>query len=115
MSVLLDEQELFAKNIARLIIYLYEMGYEVTFGEAQRTQEQAEIYARKGKGSKFSNHIVRLAVDLMLFKNDIYLKKSEDYEIAGNFWKSLHPLNRWGGDFKLKDGNHFSMMWQGRS
>ncbi|HBH13809.1 MAG TPA: hypothetical protein DDX29_11980 [Clostridiales bacterium] len=115
MSELLHEQQLFAKNIARLIIYLNTKGYEVTFGEAQRTQEQAELYARQGKGSKYSNHIIRLAIDLMLFRGDIYLKSCADYQIAGDFWKSLHSLNRWGGDFKSKDGNHFSMLYQGRA
>jgi hypothetical protein len=115
MSLLLDTQELFAFNIAKLILYLYDKGYEVTFGEALRTKEQSEIYAKQGKGSKFSNHQIRLAMDLMLFKDDVYLTQSEDYRSAGEYWKTLNPQNKWGGDFKLRDGNHFSMLWEGRA
>jgi hypothetical protein len=38
---------------------------------------------------------------------------SEVYRPAGEYWKSLHPLNRWGGDIP-GDGNHFSMSPDGR-
>jgi hypothetical protein len=64
---------------------------------------------------KNSNHYIRLAQDFNLFKESTYISKSEDYKIIGEYWKSLHPLNRWGGDFKSKDGNHFSMLWEGRA
>lgn len=32
---------------------------------------------------------------------------------VGEFWKSLHPLCRWGGDFHTKDYNHLSLFHAG--
>ena len=42
-----NRQSEFAKEFAEFVVWLYEQGYEVTFGEAQRTEEMAEIYLRK--------------------------------------------------------------------
>lgn len=137
---LLRLQLTFARNCTLLLDYLYEQGYEYKFGEAQRSDEQAEInalgkqgreavaqlierafpvLARKirnnvGSGIRGSLHESQLAVDLHLFFNGVYLEESEAYEKAGVYWESLHPLNRWGGKFKPSDGNHFSMEFQGR-
>jgi len=36
------------------------------------------------------------------------------WDEAGTFWKSLHPLCRWGGDFQSKDFNHFSLYHAGK-
>ena len=104
---LLDAQQLFCLNIAKLIIWAYDQGYELTFGES---------FDDDGVGHmKNSNHYIRLAQDLNLFKNNIYLTDSYAYKDLGTYWKSLNPLNRWGGDFVSKDGNHFSMLWEGRA
>ena len=115
MMTLGQMQRIFVRNIASLIIWAYENGYELTFGEAFRTKEQAELNAKAGKGIALSVHMDRLGIDFNLFVNGVYKTKTEDYAPMGTAWKNLHPLNRWGGDFvKLKDGNHFSMEWQGR-
>src|SRR5579863_3409367 len=106
-----EKQSLFAHNVATLIDYIYANQHAITFGEAWRTPEQAAIYAKEGKGIAHSLHIERLAVDLNLFdSNGNMLTTMQDYEKFGDFWKKLHPDNRWGGDFKtLVDSNHFEM------
>ena len=109
----MERQQKFAENVAKLISFIYGQGYAVTLGEAFRTQEQAEWYAAKGIGSKNSLHCKRLAIDLNIFHNGTYLKNSDDYEFAGNFWYSLHEDNRWGG--AGGDGNHFSMTETGKN
>lgn len=57
---------------------------------------------------KGSYHYKGLAADINLFFNNEYCTKTEDHAIFGEYWKSLHPLLTWGGDFKRKDGNHYS-------
>lgn len=103
-----QKQRLFCKLTARLILYAYEQGYELTYGDAFRDPLFAEF--------KATLHAKRLAVDLNLFKNGVYLKDSSDHAPLGVYWKSLHPLCRWGGDFKGPkgpDGNHYSMEHEG--
>lgn len=110
-----EQQRLFVKLTGQLIAWTYANGLELTFGEAYRTPEQAALNAANGSGIANSLHTSRLAIDLQLFKNGAYIQKSELYEPLGTYWKKLHPLCRWGGDFaSLPDGNHFSMEWQGR-
>ncbi|OQA61624.1 MAG: hypothetical protein BWY41_00051 [Candidatus Atribacteria bacterium ADurb.Bin276] len=106
-----EKQKLFTCLVAKLIEFAYTQGYALTFGEAWRPPEMAAIYAKQGKGVKNSLHTKRLAVDLNLFKGEVYLTKSEDYRLLGEYWESLDPLCRWGGRFK--DGNHFSMEHEG--
>jgi hypothetical protein len=98
----------FAQSVALLILKAKAMGYNVTLGEAYRTKEQAEIYAKQGKGIKNSLHCQRLAIDLMLFNKDFeYLINLEDYEELGEWWKTLGKDYCWGGDFG--DADHFSI------
>lgn len=108
-----EKQRLFAFNIGKLIIWTYGEGYELTFGEAQRSQAQAEANAKSGKGVANSLHLIRLAIDLNLFIKGQYVIESEAHRPLGEYWKSLHPLNCWGGDFKRRDGNHYSMQHDG--
>jgi len=105
-----QKQEIFAKNVGIFINYVCAIpGYALTLGEAYRTPEQAQIDAQKGTGIVDSLHCKRLALDFNLFHNGLYLAQTDDYKQFGEYWKSLHPLNRWGGDFKRGDGNHIEM------
>lgn len=108
-----QKQSLFAINVAKLIQWAYAHGYEITLGEALRTKEQAEIYAAAGKGIKNSAHCNKLAIDLNLFRDGQYLSASADHDPLGQYWKTLHTENRWGGDFRNRDGNHYSMHHNG--
>ncbi len=71
----------------------------------------ATLYAKQGKGIVNSLHRKRLAVDINLFKGNKFLSETESYREIGEYWESLHPLNRWGGRFQ--DGNHFEMKEEG--
>ena len=106
MSKLLEQQFSFTLNIGKLILWIYEQGYTATLGEG---------YDDDGTGHmQGSLHYKRLAQDINLFKDGVWLKGTEDHKRVGEAWKSLHPLNRWGGDFRKKDGNHYSMEFEGR-
>ena len=109
-----EKQRRFVELVARLIEWSYASGYELTFGECYRTPEQAALNAKSGAGISNSLHTKRLAIDLNLFIDGVYQDRSEDYRALGDYWKSLDPLCRWGGDFKSRpDGNHFSMEHEG--
>lgn len=111
--VLSDLQAIFTANVGLLIAFINSSGHYRARGlELKRTAEQAEVYAKLGKGIKNSLHIDCLAIDIAIDKmpDKIYLTDSEDYRFAGEYWESLHKLNRWGGNFSIrKDGNHFEM------
>ena len=107
-----QKQRLFTQRVGLLIGWAYDHGYELTFGDAYRSPEQAAALASQGKGIARSNHTRRLAVDLNLFINGEYRTSSEDYAALGSFWKSLSTPEAecaWGGDFSKPDGNHFSI------
>lgn len=106
-----ESQRTFAYMVGRLLIWCYDNGYEVTFGEAYRTPEQAALNARTGAGISNSLHTKRLAIDLNLFINDVYQAHSESYLPLGVFWESIGGA--WGGRFSKPDGNHFSLAWEG--
>ena len=97
-----DKQRKFTKMTALLILYAYERGYELTFGDA---------WARDSHSDN-SCHYIRLAIDLNLFKDGVYLTETSDHTFLGEFWESLG--GSWGGRFKAPDGNHYSLEYRGR-
>lgn len=108
-----EEQSLFAKLIPRLLDEIYINGYEATLGDAW---SKLEYKAHRQN----SCHYLRLAIDINLFKNGAYLTGSEAHKPFGIFWEGLHPLCRWGGRFKDRDGmpapdgNHYSMEYENK-
>lgn len=112
-KTLQERQWKFTDDISFLIGFAYNKGYDLSFGEAYRTPEQAALNAKAGIGIANSLHTQRLAVDFHAFKDGVYLTKSEDYKELGEYWKSLNKDNAWGGDFSKPDGNHFSQSYNG--
>jgi hypothetical protein len=110
-----QRQSRFARNAARLILHAYELGYEITLGEAWRSPEQAKWNAANGIGTSNSLHTERLAIDLNLFKEGRYIIDDEGHKELGAWWKAIAPDCRWGGDFTKKDFNHYSIAYDGRA
>ena len=94
------KQSKFVRMVADLIIFAYNNGYELTFGDA---------WAKSGHRGG-SNHYIRLAIDLNLFKDGVFLQTTEDHRPLGEYWESIGGA--WGGRFN--DGNHYSLEHEGR-
>ena len=105
IMTLRELQSLLLKLLPRLIDKIYESGYEVTGGD---------LWSKpKYKAHKVnSNHYIRLAIDLNLFKDGEYLQDTTAHKPFGEYWESLDPLCRWGG--RYKDGNHYSLIYKER-
>lgn len=93
--------------VSKLIVFAGTEGYELSFGEAFRTPEQAAWNAQHGKGITQSLHQLRIAVDLNLFRNGVFLTNLSDWMPLGAFWESLG--GSWGGRFSKPDADHFSI------
>lgn len=108
-----QRQRRFLPLVAKLIDFAYAQGFELTAGELYRTPEQAALNAKTGAGIGHSLHTQRLAVDLQLFKDGVYLTQTDAYKSLGEFWEGLDPDAAWGGRFTRADGNHFSLSFGG--
>ena len=104
-----QEQAAFLLDACALIKYATEQGFTVTGGELARTPEQQAIYVKTGRSKTLnSNHLKRLAIDLNFFKDGQIIWNRPVLAPLGFYWESLHPKNRWGGNFKsLVDCPHF--------
>lgn len=106
MSSLVARQSAFLQNVCKLVKFATDLGYQVTFGEAWRTREQAAIYAKRKQGIADSLHCDRLAVDLNFYRGGQLVIGKNNLESIGLFWESLGGV--WGGRFtKYDDSNHF--------
>lgn len=107
-----EKQRLFTLLVAEFIQWIYDNGYEATFGDAYRDPRAfGPMGERKAYGHPKSGHKYRLAIDLNLFMDGKYLRNTEDHKPLGLKWESMHPLCRWGGRFQ--DGNHYSFEHDG--
>lgn len=98
----------FTADFSALIFWINRQpGLTCFAGEIYRPKEMCEVYAQKGLGIIDSLHGDGLAGDLLMFLNGVYQGRRDVYAAAGEKWKSLDPLNRWGGDFKRDDADHF--------
>lgn len=98
-----QKQSRFAYYIGKLILKAYDLGFELTFGDAWALPcPRCGWYGH----SDVSKHKERLAFDLNLFKNGKYLTTTEAHRPLGEYWESLDVHCSWGGRFD--DGNHYS-------
>ena len=105
-----QKQRRFVRMVADLILFAYRSGYELSFAEAYRPPDVAELYARQGRGIRNSLHCERLAVDFNLFRDGQYLDSTEAHRPLGEYWESIGGT--WGGRFN--DGGHYSLAHGGR-
>jgi peptidoglycan L-alanyl-D-glutamate endopeptidase CwlK len=100
-----QHQEAFSRDIWKLLTHAFRLGYDVRMGEFERPIEMQKIYVKTGRSKTLdSNHVKKLAGDLHFMKAGVLCYPKE----LGDYWESLNPLNRWGGNWKsFKDGPHF--------
>lgn len=103
-------QREFALELARLVVWINQQGFEVSFGDAYRDPRvHGDWGEKRGYGSAVSYHKRRLAVDLNIFLNGRYLRSTAAHRFAGEEWERRGGT--WGG--RWDDGNHYS--WGERS
>lgn len=109
-----EKQSIFAYKAGQLIHKAYELGYVVTLGDAYRDPRvHGEMGKKVAYGDADSCHKLRLAIDLNLFKDGVFLTDGTGHTELGAWWKLQHPDACWGGDFKSKDWNHYSFSHEG--
>ena len=106
---LVNEQAEFLLDAVKLILKASEMGFTLTGGELYRSLEQQQIHFKNGRSKTMkSNHLVRCAIDLNFFKDGKLTYDKALLKPIGDYWESLNPKNRWGGNFNsLVDVPHF--------
>jgi len=107
-----DQQFEFAKDCVLLELWMINHGYKFTYGEAWRPDEMQKIYYEQGKSKikeRGGPHGYRLARDYNIWVNGKLTYAKEILQPIGDFWESLNPLNRWGGNYKgdFIDTPHF--------
>lgn len=113
---LTEHQYEFTKDVADLIIYAQIVGIKLTFGEVYRTKYQQVKYVNDGlSNTLLSLHRKRLAVDFNFFVDGKLTYQKEAVQELGDYWESLSPLNKWGGNWKsFKDIPHFERNYKGK-
>lgn len=106
---LVQEQTAFLLDLCKLVYFATERGWQVTLGEGFRTPEQQAIYFKEGKSKTMnSNHLRRLAQDYCFIRDGVAVWTKSELQPVGNYWESLNPKNRWGGNFhNFPDTPHF--------
>lgn len=106
-----QKQRKFVRMIADLIVWAYDNGYELTFGDAYRDPRlHGQMGWKVGYGAASSCHKIRLAVDFNLFKDGVFLETTEGHAPLGEQWEKMGGT--WGGRFN--DGNHYSLEHEGK-
>lgn len=102
MMTLGQKQELFAQLIAEHITWLYSQGYKVRCGDFLASKRIPPEHKAN------SNHYIKCAADLNLFKDGVFLVLTQEHKASGDMWETRHPQCRWGG--RYNDGNHYEII-----
>lgn len=100
-----EEQNIFSRHVAKLLIEAVGRGFEVSIGEAERSVEQQRLHVAAGRSKTMNSmHLKKCAIDLHFFQDGRLCYPAE----LGQFWESLDPKNKWGGNWNtFKDMPHF--------
>lgn len=107
---LVELQNAFISDVAKLIVEAQARGYLVSGGELWRTPEQQQRYYEQGASlTRNGLHLQRLAIDLNFFSaTGVRVEAFSELIHLGEFWQFLNPNNKWGGYIKgLVDCGHF--------
>lgn len=96
-----QKQEEFTLMIAKLIIWAYDQGYKIRLGEGFDDDSEGH---KKG-----SNHYIKLAQDLFVFKPNSDVQDLDAHERMHDCWDKLGGAPRIAHDL-----NHYSVVWNGR-
>jgi hypothetical protein len=104
-----QKQAHFTQMFASLIHYALSLGLEPVIDMVARSpEEQARLVKSGASQTLDSKHVLRLAGDLLLFKDGVYLTDGAAYKPLGMYWCALDPHNVWGGSWQsIKDFDHF--------
>lgn len=108
-----NKQELFSRAQPLLYLYAQYHGYEIRSGDLFRDpREHGEIGEAVGSyGHKNSVHKLKLAIDVNLTKNGVYLEgmaAADAHNFLHNFWDMLGGAKRIPHDL-----NHYSFEHEG--
>jgi hypothetical protein len=126
---LLTKQQYFVGLLSMLIQYAATRGYKFTLGFGYREPGPHARFPGDTHPIVKSCHEMRLAQDLNLFLDgteyismdegkmtaEMLHRGHEAFADLGTYWKNLDPMCRWGGDFAIRDWNHFSITHEGIS
>lgn len=100
-----QHQQAFSRDLAKLLIKGFELGYEARIGEVLRTPEQQAIYVQTGRSNTMNSlHLKKCAADIHWFDQQGRLCYPAE---LGQFWESLSSINKWGGNWNFKDEPHY--------
>ena len=106
-----SEQERFMRLLPRLIDKAHELGFEIRGGDLFRDPRSHGAIGVQGVyGHPKSCHKLKLAIDLNLFKQGVFLTTTEAHRPLGEWWESQGGT--WGGRFN--DANHYSISYEGQ-
>lgn len=101
-----QKQQRFTRMVVQLLNKAHELGFEVTLGDAYRDPRVfGAMGVSQGYGQARSAHKQRLALDLNLFRDGVYLMDTQAHLPLGTWWEAQGGV--WGGRFQ--DGNHYSL------
>jgi hypothetical protein len=102
-----EKQSAFARAVGKLIVWIYEQGWEITFADFNRPDHLGHM--------PNSCHYIRLAADLNLFVDGQWMDHDcPEWQAIGRQWKMAGEFASWGGDFESRDLNHISFSHDGR-
>lgn len=111
-----EKQSLFARYLARLILWIEAQGWEITLSEGYVGDTDAADGDYDGPHVRGGLHYLKLAQDFNLFvSGKLKATSCPEWYAVGQYWKTLDPQCAWGGDFKSQDYNHVSLRHEGKA